>query len=480
MLAYIENILQEFRKCFSRTASFKWFVISVIGMMLRSDHLGVTSIIRDLALSPGCYESLLHFFRSSAYRMDALRAQWYRVILQRAPLEKCKGRFILVGDGVKQPKEARRMPCVKKMVQESETVSKPEYIHGHLFGAIGVVAGTLAKHFCIPLKVNIQDGLKEAASWKESEGIDDISGMNHVEQIVASAFEAAKVMGNCYVLLDRYFLSKTALKLAARLNAGREEALVEIITKAKSNCTAYMEPLRRPPGSKGRPSLKGKKIHVADLFDQPQRFTKARVSVYGGTEVVSYYCTDLLWGQGLYQKLRFVLVNYGDMQSILVSTDLTLRPKRIIELYAKRSSIESLFREMKQQVGAFCYHFWTGCLPRLNRFARKGTGDVLSRVVKPADRRKVLHTVKAIHSFVFCATVAIGIAQVISLDDRLSTGIQTIRYLRTYSAGAPSEGSVMYYFRKRFFLFMAKSPESFITQYIREKQPPVMDADEAA
>lgn len=33
-----------------------------IGLMLRSDKLGVTSIIRDLALSPGCYDSMLHFF----------------------------------------------------------------------------------------------------------------------------------------------------------------------------------------------------------------------------------------------------------------------------------------------------------------------------------------------------------------------------------------------------------------------------------
>ena len=32
-----------------------------VGLMLRSDKLGLTSVIRDLALSPGSYDSMLHF-----------------------------------------------------------------------------------------------------------------------------------------------------------------------------------------------------------------------------------------------------------------------------------------------------------------------------------------------------------------------------------------------------------------------------------
>lgn len=120
--------------------------------MLRSDQLGVTSVIRDLALAPACYESLIHFFRSSAYNLDSLREQWYRCGLMNAPLFRYRNRIILVGDGVKQSKEARKMPGVKKMTQESETCSKPQFIHGHLLGAIGVIASTKAKRFCIPLR----------------------------------------------------------------------------------------------------------------------------------------------------------------------------------------------------------------------------------------------------------------------------------------------------------------------------------------
>ena len=474
MLNYIENILDEFRPLFNRLAAFKWFVICVIALMLRSDQLGVTSVIRDLTLAPACYESLIHFFRSSAYNLDSLREQWYRCVLMNAPLFRYRNRIILVGDGVKQSKEARKMPGVKKMTQESETCSKPQFIHGHLFGAIGVIASTKAKRFCIPLKINIQDGLRSAAAWQENSGIVNISKENHIEQIIRAAFEAASVFGKSYILLDRYFLSRTALSLMDKMNLEKSsdgKALVEIVTKAKSNCKAYMKALPKRPGTKGRPRQKGKRICLWDLFNYPDRFTEASVYLYGKRETVSYYCLNLLWGQGLYKELRFVLVKRGNSeQTILVSTDLTLRPKAIIELYGRRFSCESMFREMKQQIGAFSYHFWTKYMPKLDHFAKKGDSDRLSGIFDSQTRKRILSAVKAIESFVFCATVATGMLQMISLNSRFSARVIKLRYLRTKSSVIPSEGTVMYYLRKRIFLLLSKSPDSFVTQYIRERQ----------
>lgn len=248
MLNYIESVLLSFRNCFSRERSFKWFTVIVSALMIRSDHLGVTSIIRDLCLDHTCYEKMLHFFRSRAYNLQAIRKQWYEVVLSRAPLYRVNDRAVLIGDGVKQSKEARRMPGVKKMIQESETCSKPEYIHGHLFGAVGVVISDMRKKFCLPLKVNLQDGLKPLATWKEAKGLIEISEKSHVEQMIEAGFEAAKTIGSSFLLLDRYFLSRPALELFDKLNAGMSPAstnLVEIVTKAKVNCIAYRHPHNR-------------------------------------------------------------------------------------------------------------------------------------------------------------------------------------------------------------------------------------------
>lgn len=152
---------------------------------------------------------------------------------------------MLAGDGVKQSKEGYHMPGVKKMVQESEDSSKGEYIFGHLFGAIGVLIGRREQKFCLPLKVNIQDGIRSAAGWDGS----NISEENHILQMIRNGVEAAKTFGKSVLLLDRYFLSVPALQLLNKLNVDSEEELVTIVTKAKKNCTAYKPPSPKKEGT---------------------------------------------------------------------------------------------------------------------------------------------------------------------------------------------------------------------------------------
>lgn len=75
------------------------------------------------------------------------------------------GKNLLAGDGTKHPKEGVRMPGVKKLIQESENSSKPQYIFGHMYGGIAAITHTLKDYFAIPLKMDIQDGLSDTASW---------------------------------------------------------------------------------------------------------------------------------------------------------------------------------------------------------------------------------------------------------------------------------------------------------------------------
>ena len=87
---YTNDILQEFRDCFSREATFKWFVITVVGFILRSDHLGVSSIIRELKFnSDKMYQNLLHFFHSTGWKLPALQKKWLE-ILQKSDAIYCE------------------------------------------------------------------------------------------------------------------------------------------------------------------------------------------------------------------------------------------------------------------------------------------------------------------------------------------------------------------------------------------------------
>ncbi|OBZ14190.1 transposase [Bacillus sp. FJAT-27264] len=457
MLKYLNDLLQPFRSCFSRQATFEWFIILVVGFMLRSDHLGVTSVIRDLSLNGRCYETLIHFFRSSGWSTSSLRQRWLQVVRQHAPLLMIQNRVVLVGDGMKQAKEGRRMPGVKKLHQESENVAKGEYIFGHLFGAIGILVGDSRKWY----------GVQTILGWKKSES--EVETPSHVVQMIEQGFEVAKGFGQALLLLDRYFLSVPALE---RLNACHLafETRMHLVTKAKSKVVAYERPPAKKPG-RGRPPKKGQAVKLKELFaTRAADFQPTTLQLYGKEETVQFLCLDLLWGQGLYQELRFVLVVHEGCYSILVSTDLSLEAPDIIRLYSYRFKIESMFREMKQVIHAFGYRFWSKSMPKLNRFLRKEEAHPLEVVTNEQNRQRIQKTIQATEGFVMCQCIAMGLLQLVALQFSGRTSGLFFRYLRTPSHAVVSEASVAAYLRKSIFCLFAQNPHLSITKIIKSKQ----------
>ncbi len=147
MINEISTILSMFRKCFSRRASFHWFVIVIMGFILRLDHHGVSSFIRWLGLDPSVYTALLLFFRASSWQLKDIQKRWREIVLLCCPLLTVDNRYLIVGDGIKISKEAEKMPGVKRLHQESDNSGKAPYIYGHHFGVLGILAGSIKKNF---------------------------------------------------------------------------------------------------------------------------------------------------------------------------------------------------------------------------------------------------------------------------------------------------------------------------------------------
>ena len=65
------------------------------------------------------------------------------------------------------------MPGVKRLHQESEDVSKPEWIRGHYFNALSILLSAGGACFAVPLILRLQDGLTPQAPAKAKAKKDD-------------------------------------------------------------------------------------------------------------------------------------------------------------------------------------------------------------------------------------------------------------------------------------------------------------------
>ncbi len=112
MLKILDNNLLRFHSVFTYEATFNWFVIVVIGFMVRFDHMGVSSFIRWLYLDPIHYDALLLFFKTSSWTLDNLSVRWISMAITLFPMIQFNNRLLLIGDGIKISKGAFWMPGV--------------------------------------------------------------------------------------------------------------------------------------------------------------------------------------------------------------------------------------------------------------------------------------------------------------------------------------------------------------------------------
>jgi hypothetical protein len=153
------KLSSQLRGACSRTRNFFWMIICLAGMTIRMDLLGVTSIVRALGLLPACYDRILDFLHSPALNIDKLTRIWRGLVFKQSGILRFNGRPVLIGDGIKVAKSGRKMPAVKKLHQQSDSNTKPEYIFGHSCQAVAILMKAASSVFAVPLSCRIHEGV---------------------------------------------------------------------------------------------------------------------------------------------------------------------------------------------------------------------------------------------------------------------------------------------------------------------------------
>jgi len=391
----LEQILQDLRPVFRREASFHWFVLLLWGVIVTTQAPAVTSYVNALGLSEGYYHQALHWFESKAFRVDDLCARWGKWLQEHPNRHTLKGQRVYVGDGVKVSKEGRKMPGVKRLHQESEDVSKPEWIRGHYFSAVSQLLGAGEALFATPVMLKLHDGIEGVNSKADGTLVDKMASL--CVQLVAKG---------SYVILDAYYASEKVLTpfRKAGIHVISRVRITTVATAAFCLC----------PGKhgSGRHRKWGSDVKLKELFAPLDKCSKALVRLYGKPVTVYYQCFTLHWDSPD-ELVLFVLTQLPSGKPIiLLSSDITLSGEQVIEAYGWRFKIEVTFRTLIQLLDGFCYRFWLKAMATASKWPKN---LVLADYPEPV-QSQVACKVEAFERFVNLNAIAMGLLQVLALE----------------------------------------------------------------
>lgn len=448
--------VSELRAACTRKRTFIWMVTVLAALSVRADLAGVTSFVRGLALKPSVYRRLLHLFHSPALNVHRLTRLWIQLVQRIFSPLRVDGRRVCVVDGLKTPKEGRKMPAVKKLHQSSQNNSKPAYIMGHSLQAVSLlVQNALGAVMAVPLTAQIHEGVifledrkQKLTAMMADMGVD-----------VANSFEEQIIF-----VADAYYACKEMIR--PLLDKGHD-----LVTRVRCNTVGYFPAPQPKTRRRGRPKFYGKKVKFKNLMEEADEFDTAPSPVYGeGNVEIAYRCLDLLW-RPLGRLVRFVLVKHPSRGRImLMTTDLNMDPLAVIALYGYRFKIELGFKQAVHVIGTYAYHFWMKSMKPIGR--KSGDQNLKDESIQYWS--KVIRKINAYHRYIQLGCIAQGLLQYLAITRGSVVWDHFRSWLRTMNPNQPpSELVVAHALRSTLPEFLeTAAPENELKKIMQEYDDP--------
>jgi hypothetical protein len=344
MMAYLEVFRQHFPA--QHFAYFRGYVWALA--MLGTTRKCMTNIARSCVFVERHLASWERFLSGAQWDLRAVSQHLVTQLLQQLGSSLCLWDALLAAvDTTLIPKVRGQMPGVQKWHDHSGNPARGEALVGHHWALIGLVSSWGTGYLCWPVLARLLPGQLKPRGFVAAP--DGVQRLDCWWVVVALVRELQQWVGErpLRVVADAYFSKASVLN--PLVAAG-----ITVISRLRKDAVGWDHPApvvgKRP---RGRPRKKGRIWKLARLL-AVEPVTELTVVIYRKAERVCVVWRDV-WLRDITSKVQVVAIATKGTPLLLVSTDSTLSPAVIIQLYAARFSLELTLRDLKQYMGVGDY-----------------------------------------------------------------------------------------------------------------------------
>lgn len=334
------SLLSLFRPCFTRP-TFETFCALAVGHLTRVRERTVTGMLAASGFAGRWHHCRAHrFFSRGRWSVDRLGLIVLKLIERR--LVKAGAPLLLAID------DTLLRRCGPKVFGRCRNYDGSSPSAGPRAGRIAwgnswVVAGAvvelpfLSRPICLPALFRL---------WHPGAGPTQVEHGAELVRLVGGALPARRVI----VLADGSYAG-------GALNPAELPSNVTLVVRARRDIRIHRPPPPRRAGQRGRPRLWGAlRPALREVAATGRaRWQRAQVTLYGQSKTVELFDQRGLWSPWGRAPARAIAVRdcraADQLDLVLLASDPAFAPAAVVELYARRWSIEVAFRDAKQLVG---------------------------------------------------------------------------------------------------------------------------------
>ena len=309
--------------------------ISTYAELLIGAIIAQSGHITDALLAVGHQKHFTTYY----WLIENAKWSWFKVIRQLSQLMVSvfpRTEWNLIIDDFICPRSSKQAPEVKFHKEHSQKPNRPQYIWGQQWVALGISLTWGKMSVCLPLLLRLHKFVGNRTKIT--------TGLTLIRALLNLFRKTGEERIRC--LVDAWYMKATFI--LPLLDRG-----IQVIGQVRCDTALFSKANQVPTTlrKKGRPRKYAKQF-TSDVVNS-LAIHQVVLDIYGGPKQVLYRSARCL---ARFLKGRPVMAVWCQFPqqtkwSLILSTDLSLTPERIIKLYARRWKIEPMFNEIKHGYG---------------------------------------------------------------------------------------------------------------------------------